>query len=140
MKTKKGVACRAWAVRESDPPLCSAHAGRTVGAGAPNGNVNALKSGIYQKNDSAEEIEEVELATMEDELRLVRKGLKRMNWLLERDDLTPMEYTVVMAQISRGARAVGFLEPKVLAMRHLRALDAVMDDVEREWGIGNSGQ
>ncbi len=42
-----GKTCRAWAVRGTDPPLCSAHAGRNAGAGASAGNQNARKHGFY---------------------------------------------------------------------------------------------
>ena len=39
-----GSACRAWAMRGSDPPLCAAHSGRV---GAPPGNKNAVRHGFY---------------------------------------------------------------------------------------------
>jgi hypothetical protein len=39
-----GSACRAWAVRGSDPPRCSSHLGLT---GAPAGNKNAERHGFY---------------------------------------------------------------------------------------------
>ena len=38
---------RAWAVRGSDPPLCSTHAGCTVGAVAQPGSQNARAHGVY---------------------------------------------------------------------------------------------
>jgi hypothetical protein len=41
-----GSACRAWAIRGSDPPRCAAHSGRV---GAPPGNQNALKHGFYSR-------------------------------------------------------------------------------------------
>lgn len=133
--TKKGEACRAWAVRGTEPPLCSAHAGRNVGAGAPAGNVNALKHGIYQKFDSPEEVEELDRATLKEELRLLRIGLRRMAWLLERDDLSVMEYTAVMGKITSGARAVGFLEPMVMELQNEGEWDAVLDELGEQWGI-----
>ena len=39
--TKAGKPCQAWAIVGSNPPLCSAHSGMDVGAGAPPGNQNA---------------------------------------------------------------------------------------------------
>ena len=45
--TKSGQYCRAWAMRDSDPPTCAIHAGRVTGQGAPQGNRNAVKHGIY---------------------------------------------------------------------------------------------
>ena len=41
-----GSACRAWAMRGSDPPLCAAHSGRV---GAPPGNRNAVRHGFYSR-------------------------------------------------------------------------------------------
>jgi hypothetical protein len=37
--------CTAWAMRDSHPALCASHAGRTTGAGAPNGNQNRRTRG-----------------------------------------------------------------------------------------------
>ena len=36
--------CEAWAIRGSDPPLCSPHSGKV---GAPEGNRNRLTHGFY---------------------------------------------------------------------------------------------
>jgi hypothetical protein len=41
-----GSACRAWAIRGSDPPRCAAHSGRV---GAPPGNQNARTHGGYSQ-------------------------------------------------------------------------------------------
>ena len=45
--TKDGQPCRAWAMRDSDPPTCAIHAGRVTGQGAPHGNRNAVKHAFY---------------------------------------------------------------------------------------------
>ncbi len=45
--TKAGNYCRAWALRDSDPPTCAMHAGRVTGQGAPAGNRNAVTHGFY---------------------------------------------------------------------------------------------
>ncbi len=44
---RNGAACRAWAVRGSDPPRCVHHGGSTSRTGAPRGNTNAVKHGFY---------------------------------------------------------------------------------------------
>jgi len=49
--------CRAWAVRGSDPPLCSAYAGR--GVGAPPGNQNARTHGFYASAITRDELADV---------------------------------------------------------------------------------
>ncbi|MGC9346697.1 MAG: hypothetical protein ACP5JG_01050 [Anaerolineae bacterium] len=46
---KDGTPCRAWAVRGSDPPRCAAHGGGKAPVGAPKGNQNALKHGLYAR-------------------------------------------------------------------------------------------
>ena len=45
--TQSGQPCRAWALRDSDPPICAIHAGRVIGQGAPQGNRNAVTHGFY---------------------------------------------------------------------------------------------
>ena len=44
---KDRTPCRAWAVRGSDPPRCSAHGGGRAPVGAPSGNHNARTHGFY---------------------------------------------------------------------------------------------
>ena len=51
--TKAGSPCRAWAVRESDPPRCSAHGRGKAPIGAPAGNQNAKSHGLYTNNGKA---------------------------------------------------------------------------------------
>ena len=48
-RTAKGTACQAWAVRGTDPPRCSAHGGGQRPLGAPKGNQNAQKHGLYAR-------------------------------------------------------------------------------------------
>lgn len=63
-----GNPCRAWARRGTDPPLCAAHSGAPVGA--PHGNKNAEKHGVY----AAEPPEDVDLsATIADLNRRIRR-------------------------------------------------------------------
>jgi len=42
-----GTKCKAWAVRTSNPPLCSAHGGGKAPVGAPRNNTNAKTHGAY---------------------------------------------------------------------------------------------
>ena len=65
--------CRAWAVRDTDPPLCSPHAGRNrrgaAGrAGAPPGNQNARTHGFYSSVIAVDDL--VDLASCADQLTL----------------------------------------------------------------------
>jgi hypothetical protein len=44
---KDRTPCRAWGVRGSDPPLCSAHGGGRAPVGGPPGSRNARTHGFY---------------------------------------------------------------------------------------------
>lgn len=48
---KDGTRCRAWAVKGTNPPLCSAHGGGSAPVGAPKGNQNAVTHGFYANTD-----------------------------------------------------------------------------------------
>jgi len=58
-KKKDGTACKAWAVRGSDPPLCGAHGGGAAAPGAPAGNENALKHGAYSSAPGGDLVERI---------------------------------------------------------------------------------
>jgi len=45
-----GSPCRAWAVKQTQPPRCAAHGGTTNTNGAPAGNQNATTHGAYTSN------------------------------------------------------------------------------------------
>jgi uncharacterized protein YjcR len=66
--TNSGRPCKAWAVEGTDPPACSAHAGRNVGAGAPAGNQNRQAHGFYAPTLTEEELSD--LVTAADDLTL----------------------------------------------------------------------
>lgn len=46
-QTKSGRPCRAWAMHNTEPPLCAVHGGATLPPGAPQGNSNARTHGFY---------------------------------------------------------------------------------------------
>ena len=56
--TASGHPCRAWAVRETKPPRCSAHGGGERPVGAPEGNTNAVKHGFYSADPTEVTIDE----------------------------------------------------------------------------------
>ena len=49
--TKSGTPCKAWAVPETKPPRCAAHGGSKKPPGAPPGNQNAKKHGVYAASE-----------------------------------------------------------------------------------------
>jgi len=108
-----GRECRAWAVRGSEPPLCSAHAGLNVGAGPPEGNVNSLKHGVYSGRITMRELADLawhaEVDTVLDEIALTRVSLARLAEYIGREDVTPLDVAKVMEKLVAAVRAVGNL-------------------------------
>ncbi len=50
--TAAGAACKAWAVKDTNPPRCAAHGGTKARPGAPKGNANAVTHGFYRAIDA----------------------------------------------------------------------------------------
>ena len=82
-KVASGAPCQAWAIHDTDPPLCPAHSGLL---GAPRGNTNALKHGYYQKKLSPEEMQsqfdEADNVALKQEAILIRVVLRRLSQYL----------------------------------------------------------
>ena len=75
--------CRAWAVRDSSPPLCAAHGGRK--GGAPPGNQNALTHGFYASTLTPYELADLDVigqlagdTTLDAEVVITRIALRRL--------------------------------------------------------------
>ena len=145
-----GCPCRAWAVRDIDPPLCSAHAGLNIGAGAPLGNQNRTEHGFYGRILQNGELADLERcsdsSTLDDEIGLVRVTLRRVmtrlgRYDLAQDDLTNEDLTKMAGLVMTGARALARL---LCAQRTLSArtpdsfLDAIgeaLDELGPELGL-----
>jgi hypothetical protein len=128
--------CQAWAVIESEPALCSAHAGLNIGAGARKGNRNAVKHGLYMSGMKADEIAGMQLAktsTLMDELVLVRLTLRRLWRYLENDDLAPKDVLAVVPILYTGARTVVYLQNHIGESSD--GWDEVLDRLGAELGI-----
>jgi hypothetical protein len=69
--TKQGRACQAWAVPDTDPPLCAAHGGAQSPPGAPTGNRNAEKHGFYTRPSP--------LTTIDDAIQHLAASLARLD-------------------------------------------------------------
>ena len=72
--------CKAWAIRDSDPPLCAPHTKGLLGA--PLGNRNALTHGFYATTLSPDDLKELDEDvfedTLDDEVLLLRLALCRL--------------------------------------------------------------
>lgn len=137
--TKSGP-CRAWAVRGTDPPLCSAHAGRNTGAGAPEGNQNARTAGFYSGAISDEELADLAVLgddnSLTDEIAAVRVVIRRVLAALEAAVDPPLA-----ACVFDGARTVAKLlrDRKAIsgeaADNLLTAIDQAIQEFITEAGI-----
>ena len=133
--TAKATPCRAWAVRGSQPPRCSAHGGGRGPEGAPNGNENAVSRGGCLAADADRGQLERRSAAAHDEatgdLNAVISDLhRRLDELsgyidTNRDDLTTAEYLAAV-------RLQGMLSNRIGRLHRDRAeLHRDADDLDR---------
>jgi len=133
---RNGQPCQAWAVIESDPPLCPAHAGLQTGAGAPNGNQNALKHGLYAKALKAEDLTDggmLRSTSLAHELVLLRVGLRRAAGYLGKDDLSLEDLVTILPVMSTTVRTVAYLLSQMDGSSF--DWDEVLDEIQGNWGI-----
>ena len=145
-----GRPCRAWAIRQTDPPLCSAHAGLNVGASAPLGNQNRTEHGFYGRLLRNGELADLERcsdqATLDDEIGLVRVTLRRVmtrlgRYDLAQDDLTNEDLTKMAGLVMTGARTLARLltAQRALSGRtpdsFLEAIGKALDELGPELGL-----
>ncbi len=142
--------CRAWALRGSDPPRCSAHSGRT---GAPAGNQNRLVHGFYASTLQPDELAALAAhagdTTLDAEIAITRVALRRILTMLL-TGLTPGpnprpldagDYARFIALAFHGAGAIS----RLLRARHQLGgdqrdeitsfFDQALDELSAKWGI-----
>ena len=142
--TAKHEPCNAWAVRESQPPLCSTHLKLTTGAGAPADNQNRLTHGFYSSTYTVEELADlVSLAldgSLDDELSASRVAIRRVIEQLH-NELPPEEYAKLAALVFTGVNTIARLlrTQRVLsgdsADSISGALSIALDEIANEWNI-----
>ena len=90
--TRAGKPCKAWALPNTDPPLCFAHSGQ---AGAPPANQNAAQHGFYSSVLRPEELADLvtyaDDLSLDDEIACARVALRRILTLLNADSLATFE-------------------------------------------------
>jgi hypothetical protein len=154
--TQAGAPCRAWAIRDSDPPACASHAGRARG-GAPPGNQNPRTHGFYAPALDPQELADLVMysddMTLDDEIGCARVALRRLLVLLDAsdvrnyedpDDAEPMthaDYARLMGLALQATRTIARL------LRDKRALSGdaadgiagaigqALDELASEWGL-----
>jgi len=130
-----GHPCQAWAVIESDPPLCPVHAGLNRGAGAPIGNQNALKHGLYRRAlqpDDVEDLETVEPTSLMHELVLVRIGLLRVARILGDSALQQTDMLAALNVMPKLVRTIIQLQKFI---GDSFDWEEVLDEVGADWEI-----
>ena len=125
--TLSGRPCRAWSVHNTDPPLCSAHAGLNKGAGAPPGNRNRLTHGFYSRHYTLQEIADLldlaEVPGLEDEITAARIAIRRLLAYLEENGRLPnRDFQAAIALVFTGTSTIGRL------LRHQQILSGESAD------------
>lgn len=144
-KTKKGSPCKASAIRDSHPPLCSSHSQKNKGAGAPPGNGNAKKHGFYAREYTTQELadllEHAANNNLDDEIALTRVVLRRLLNYLNNDSLSPVEISAIAPLAFTGSRTVARLLRDARALSGeaadgiAGAIATALDELSTEWGV-----
>lgn len=132
--TTKGQPCKAWAILESEPPLCSAHSGL---CGAPKGNENAVTHGYYRKRVEPDEIlslyDDADKVDIDQEVILLRVILHRLSNYINQPELSLEKIKSVVPLIVSTSRALGYLK-KQLPDPDAIDWDATLDELSEEMG------
>lgn len=148
-----GEACRAWAVRESEPPLCSVHGGGgEASRGVDSGAAGALASDSARDEAAGQDRQDgdlEEVATLvnlaldeglEDEVAASRIAVQRVMEEL-REELSPAEFARLAGLVFRGSDTIARL---LRAQRELTgdsvegiagAISEALDAIGEEWGV-----
>ena len=153
--------CKAWAVRDSDPPICAPHASRKAGSetegrfGAPEGNQNALIHGFYADYSQPVDLEELrkELeagivdVSLDSEIRITRDILCRLLGIISTgttpgpnprpvDDGAYCHYFQLVLHCLNTLRRLIHTRQTLPERDGFQAIiDAALDDLSEEWGI-----
>ena len=141
--------CRAWAVRDSDPPLCAAHIPESA-RGAPPGNRNAMVHGFYAStlhpDDLATLDEEATASSLDGEILIIRIALRRLQHMIlsgaspgpNPRRLEANDYARFIGLTFQGANTLS----RLLRVRWElpdnpwdRIMDAALDSLSEGWGV-----
>ena len=152
--TVKDQPCKAWAIRDSDPPVCIAHSGHRSG---PVGNQNARQHGFYASALDPEELNDLMIygsdMTLDDEIACARVALRRILALLDNPNitnfqdpgnstsLTHADYARLMGLALQATRTIARLLRDQRALSGaaadgiLGAISLALDELGTEWGL-----
>ena len=146
--TRAGKPCRAWAVKDTEPPACAAHAGLTApGAGAPLANQNARTHGFYGRTLSEQELADLVVyasdLSLDAEIACARVALRRTLEFIRQDpgQLNCSQFLQAAGLIFQGTRTISQLlrDRQNLSAGSgdpfLAIMDQALDGLSEEWGI-----
>jgi len=111
--TRRGGPCQRWATRDSDPPLCAAHAGQCAPSADPSEAEAKTSRGFYFPALLPEELDHTlrqSSLTLDEEISLARICLLRVAEALKANGkLTPEQRIRLAALIFKGASTVARL-------------------------------
>jgi len=111
--TRRGGPCRRWAIRDSDPPLCAAHAGQGAPGAGPSQDETNVSPGFYVPALLPQELDHSlrqSNLTLDEEISLARICLLRVAEALKANGkLTPEQRIRLAALIFRGASTIARL-------------------------------
>jgi hypothetical protein len=132
--TVSGRSCRAYAIKNSSPPLCAAHSGHT---GAPKGNQNAVKHGYYRQSAGPEELralfDEAGNVDLDQEAMLLRVYIRRLTSYLNDPELPFEQFRAAGPLLVSAIRALGYLK-KQLPPKDQVDWDELLDFVGKDLG------
>jgi hypothetical protein len=132
-KVASGAPCRAWAIHDSDPPLCPAHAGLLS---APRSSGKAATHGFYQRKFSLDEPEPLfagaENVALKQEAALIRVVLHRLTQYLLDNELPFAQIRSIAPLFFTGTRALAYIQRQVIETDDKERWDEALDELS-EW-------
>ncbi len=136
-----GSACRAWAVRSSDPPRCAPHGGGRARVGAPAGNQNAVTHGFYGSSAAPPWADEPACSIDAVIADLYARHQQLSRYIDENmDHLSTAEFARLTSLHGQSASRLGrllrdrrVLEPEEDGMSW--AIQRALDELAKEWGV-----
>ena len=126
----------AFAIRDSDPPLCPAHSGLL--GGRP-GNTNAVTHGYYRRKLSPEEtdtvFDEADNVALKQEAILIRVVLHRLSQYLLNNEVPVDKIASIAPLIFTGTRALAYIQRQVIETDDKEEMDETLDQLAEWYGV-----
>ena len=138
--TATGRACRAWAVPGTNPPLCAAHRDSDRRPGAPEGNQNAVKHGLYAQAgpDATEEPTGIDAQIADLDARIEHLGnyIDEVEAEIGVDDYIRLLdlHSKMMGRVTRMRQARGRMGEDEHS-ELFAAINAALDEIAEEQGV-----